>query len=128
MQIKFGEGRIQFPKISQVLFLPPGRYRLEGKLRGAISGKRGLRWQIICATGPHRLLGETEMLLGQSLQWRIFSLDADVPKLSECPGETLRLVHDSRSASEELLSGEVWFSDLRLTHVHPVTALWSPAQ
>ena len=68
------------------------------------------------------------MLLGQSLQWRVFSLDAEVPHLSECSGEVLRLFHDSRSASEELLSGEVWFSDLRLTRVLPVTALWSPAQ
>ena len=64
--IKFGDGRIQFPQISQVLFLPPGRYRLQGNLRGAISGKRGLRWQIFCASGLHKLLGETEMLLGES--------------------------------------------------------------
>ena len=68
------------------------------------------------------------MLLGQSPQWRVFTFDAEVPELSECPGEILRLIHNSRSASEKLLSGEVWFSDLRLTHVLPVTALWSPAQ
>ena len=126
--IKFSDGRIQFPRISQVLYLPPGRYRLEGKLRGAISGKRGLRWQVRCASGSQRILGETEMLLGQSLQWRVFSFDAEVPHLSECSGEILRLIHDLRSASEELLSGEIWFSDLRLTRVLPVTALWSPAQ
>lgn len=128
LHIKFGDGRVQFPQISQVLFLPPGRYRLEGKLRGAISGKRGLRWQIRCASGSQRILGETEMLLGQSEQWRIFAFEAEAPQLSECSGEILRLIHDSRSASEELLSGEVWFSDLRLAHVLPVTALWSPAQ
>jgi hypothetical protein len=126
--IKFGDGRIQFPRMSQVLFLPPGRYRVEGKLRGAISGKRGLRWQIHCASGSQRILGETEMLLGQSMQWRVFSFDAEVPQLTECSGEIVRLIHDSRSASEELLSGEVWFSDLRLKRVLPVTPLWSPAQ
>ena len=126
--IKLSDGRVQFPQMSQVLFLPPGRYRLEGNLRGAISGKRGLRWQIRCASGPQKILGETEMLLGQSPQWRVFTFDAEVPQLSECPGEILRLIHDSRSASEELVSGEVWFSDLRLTHVLPVTALWSTSQ
>ena len=126
--IKFGDGRIQFPQLSQVLFLPPGRYRLEGNLRGAVSGKRGLRWQIRCASGSRRILGETEMLLGQSLQWRIFMLDAEAPQLSECSGEILTLIHDARSSSEEFLSGEVWFSDLRLTHVIPVTAAWTPAQ
>ncbi|HWJ19574.1 MAG TPA: hypothetical protein VNR65_12695, partial [Geobacterales bacterium] len=126
--IKFSDGRIQFPQLSQVLFLPPGRYRLEGNLRGSISGKRGLRWQIRCASGAQKILGETEMLLGQSPQWRVFAFDAEVPEPSECAGEILRLIHDSRSASEELLSGEVWFSNLRLTHLHPVTALWSPVQ
>ncbi len=68
------------------------------------------------------------MLLGQSMRWRVFSFDAEVPQLDECSGEIVRLIHDSRSASEELLSGEVWFSDLRLKRVPPVTALWSAAQ
>ncbi len=57
------------------------------------------------------------MLLGQSLQWRIFSLEADVAQFEECRGQTLRLFHDSRSASEELLHGEVWFSDLHLERI-----------
>jgi hypothetical protein len=64
-----------------------------------------LRWQIRCASGSQRILGETEMLLGQSEQWRIFAFEAEAPQLSECSGEILRLIHDSRSASEELLSG-----------------------
>ena len=68
------------------------------------------------------------MLLGQSPQWRVFTFDAEVPQMPECSGETLRLIHDARSASEELLSGEVWFSDIRLTHMRPVTALWAPVQ
>jgi hypothetical protein len=126
--IKFGDGRIQFPRLSQVLFLPPGRYRLEGNLRGAISGKRGLRWQIRCASGSPGILGETEMLLGQSLQWRVFTFDAEVPEHSQCSGEILQLIHDARSSSEEFLAGEVWFSDLRLTRLNPVTALWAPVQ
>ncbi len=126
--IKFGDGRVQFPQISQYLFLPPGRYRLEGNLRGSISGKRGLRWQIRCVSGSQKILGETEMLLGQSPQWRVFSFDAEAPQLSECTGEIVRLIHDARSASEELLSGEVWFSDLHLTHMVPVSSLWTPVQ
>ncbi len=128
LYLKFADGRVQFPQISQVLLLPPGRYQLEGKLRGAISGKRGLRWQVRCTSGSHQILGETEMLLGQSLQWRIFTLNVEVPPLPECHGETLRLIHDSRSASEELLYGEVWFSDLRFNRVLPETAQWLPAQ
>ncbi len=117
LHVSLGDGRIQFPEVSQVVLLGPGRYRLKGELKGEISGKRGLRWQIRCASGARRVLGETEMLLGQSQQWRIFSLEADVPQLEECRGQTLRLFHDSRSASEELLYGEVWFSDLHLERI-----------
>lgn len=119
LHIRLGNGRIKFPEVSQMTLLPPGRYRLEGKLRGAIIGKRGLRWQLACASG--RILGETEMLLGQTQQWRIFALEADVPQFDECRGEKLKLVHDARSASEELLTGEIWFSDLRVERI-PVSS------
>jgi hypothetical protein len=117
LHVSLGDGRVQFPEVSQVVLLGPGRYRLEGELKGEISGKRGLRWQIRCASGARRVLGETEMLLGQSQQWRIFSLEAEVSQFEECRGQTLRLFHDSRSASEELLHGEVWFSDLHLERI-----------
>jgi hypothetical protein len=57
------------------------------------------------------------MFLGESGHWRIFMLEAEVPELQECRGQVLRLFHDSRSASEQFLSGEVWFRDLRLEHL-----------
>ena len=117
LHVSLDNGRVQFPEVSQVILLGPGHYRLEGELKGEISGKRGLRWQIRCASGARRVLGETEMLLGQSQQWRIFSLEADVSQFEECRGQTLRLFHDSRSASEELLHGEVWFSNLHLERI-----------
>ncbi len=125
LHISFSDGRVEFPEVSQIVVLGPGRYRLEGKLRGSILGKRGLRWQIHCAAGAQSVLAETDMLLGQSQQWRIFTLEAEVPQLEECRGQTLRLFHDSRSASEELLSGEVWFSDLRLERIPAVTGDWT---
>ncbi|MGO8952292.1 MAG: hypothetical protein ACLPWS_03595 [Rhodomicrobium sp.] len=112
LHISFNGGRVQFPEFVQVLLLGPGRYRLEGQVRGSIEGQRGLRWQIRCLRG--KTLGETDMLTGKSQQWRTFSLEAEVPKSQECIGQLVRLVHDSRSASEEFLTGEVWFGDLKL--------------
>jgi hypothetical protein len=119
LHISFGVGRVQFPEVSQVVVLAPGHYRLEGKLRGTILAKRGLRWQLRCALGSRSLLGETEMLVGQSEEWRVFSLEAIVPAGENCAGQTLRLFHDSRSASEEFISGEVWFDDLHLQAAQP---------
>ncbi len=117
LHVSFGTGRVQFPEVSQIVVLSPGRYRLEGKLRGWITAKRGLRWQISCASGSKRVLGETDMLMGQSQQWRIFTLEADVPQNEECRGQILRLFHNSRSASEELISGEAWVAGLRLERI-----------
>jgi hypothetical protein len=125
LHISFGEGRIKFPEVRQVLYLAPGRYRLEGKLHGSISGKRGLRWRLRCLSGE-RVLGETEMLLGRTEQWRVFSFEAEAPASKECLGQELRLIHDARSASEEFMTGEVWFNDLRLERVPAVSAQWAP--
>ena len=122
LHVSFGSGRVKFPELSQIVLLPPGHYRLEGKLRGQISGKRGLRWQLTCASGTRKLLGQTDMLMGETRQWRIFALEAEVPAGGDCIGQVLRLLHDSRSASEEFISGEVWFGDLRLEHVRPAEA------
>ncbi len=116
LHIVFGNGRVAFPVLSQVLVLPPGRYRLAGTLRGSIIGERGLRWRVACLS-PGKVLAETEMLLGQSQRWREFSLDIEVPESPGCRGQELRLFHDARSPSEELVSGEVWFDDLKLRRV-----------
>jgi hypothetical protein len=115
--VNFGSGRVKFPELSQTVLLAPGRYRLEGKLQGAANGKRGLRWQLVCAKAPNRVIAQTDMLMGETEQWRIFTFEADVQASPDCVGQVLRLVHDSRSPSEEFISGEVWFGGLRLERI-----------
>jgi len=115
LHVNMGDGRVQFPEVKQVVLFAAGSYRLDGKLRGQITGKRGLRWQVRCAHGSQRVVGETDMLVGRSQQWRNFTFTFDVPETDECKGQVLRVFHDARSPSEEFISGEVWFSDLRLT-------------
>jgi hypothetical protein len=114
LHITLSDARVQFPEISQALLLKPGRYRFEGKVRGSIIGKRGLRWQLRCLPGEGRVLSETDMLMGQFQQWSFFKLETEVPDLEECRGQVLRLFHDARSASEQLLSGEIWFTNLSI--------------
>ncbi len=115
--VSFGSGRIGFPELSQTLILPPGRYRLEGRLRGSIAGKRGLLWRVHCTHRPQPPLGQTEPLMGTSQTWRLFSFDFEVPNTPDCAAQSLRLFHDSRSPSEELLNGEMWFDDLLLQRI-----------
>lgn len=114
LHVAFGEGRIEFPVVRQVLLLPPGRYRLEGKLRGSIIGKRGLRWELVCDSAAQTRLGASDLLEGESEPWRLFTFEADVPQSTDCIGQVLRLFHDARSASEQYLSGEAWFAGMDL--------------
>ncbi len=117
LHVTFGSGRAQVPEARQVLVLGPGKYRMEGKLRGSVIAKRGLRWQLQCASGSRKVLGETDMLMGESHQWRVFSFEAEIPQTEDCRGQMLRLFHDSRSASEEIISGEIWFTGLHIERV-----------
>lgn len=117
LRVSFSGGRVQFPEVSQVVRLTPGKYRFLGNLRGSMTAKRGLRWQLRCLGGAHQILGETDMLIGQSENWRVFSFEADVPESEDCHGQVLRLFHDSRTASEQLIYGQAWFGGLRLEQI-----------
>ncbi len=114
LHISFGVGRVRFPETSQTLALAPGDYRFKGLFRGKIDAKRGLRWQIRCVGRTRNVLAETEMLIGQFKEWKDFRFEFSVPNDAGCKGQVLRLFHESRSASEELISGDVWFNNLQL--------------
>jgi hypothetical protein len=40
-------GRVEFGGVTQLIMLSPGNYRLKGKYKGQISGRRGLEWRVI---------------------------------------------------------------------------------
>jgi hypothetical protein len=114
LHIGFSAGRIRFPEVRQLLILPAGRFRIEGQMRGGLTGRRGIRWQARCALNPQRVLGETEPILGQMQQWRGFQFEFVTPESDDCRAVELRLYHDARSISEEYMSGEVFFDDIQL--------------
>ena len=116
VRYRFGYGRAKFPETSQILMLPPGPYHLEGALRGLLNTRRGLRWELRCR-GGQRPLAETDMIYGNPQHWQNFVLNADVPDQDDCRAQTLRLYHPARSASEELISGEISFRGIRLARV-----------
>jgi hypothetical protein len=117
IRFNFGVGRVTFPEASQILMLAPGHYRLTGEFQGLMVAKRGLRWQVRCAGGKKSNLAETEMIYGHPRSPETFALDVDVPAGEDCQAQQLRLFHDARSASEELISGEILFRQLSLARL-----------
>jgi hypothetical protein len=113
LYLELGPGRVEFGGVAQTLLLPPGPYRLRGKFRGEITGRRGLVWRIACvgASGP---LGQSPTLVGVSAHWKDFEFAFAVPA-AECRAQHLRLELDARMASEQLVSGSVWYDELTIS-------------
>ena len=48
--IEFGPGRVDFSSgLSELVLLPPGDYKLEGKYKADLVSQRGLKWSVTCA-------------------------------------------------------------------------------
>ena len=91
--------------------LGPGSYRLKGQHKGEMVGRRGLRWRIACAGG--KPIAEGPMMLGKILAWKRFEVGFTVPP-TDCRAQTLRLELDARSASEQLVTGTMWFDEMSI--------------
>lgn len=113
LYIELGPGRVEFGGVAQTLLLPPGSYRLTGKYRGDITGRRGLVWRVTCAgaTGPP--IGQSAMMVGASAPWKDFEFSFTVPA-AECRAQHLRLELDARMASEQLVSGSIWYDEIAI--------------
>jgi hypothetical protein len=57
------------------------------------------------------------MILGSFAEWRSFEFPIAVPD-SGCSAQSLQLTLAARSASEQLISGEIWFDELSLSRNH----------
>lgn len=119
--IEFGYGRVEFRPVSQLTMLPPGVYRLRGAYKGEIIGKRGLLWQVACAGGKKEVVGQSPMVVGATRTWMTFEFEFKTPD-KDCRAQYVSLVQDARSASEQLVSGSIWFSDLHLERVTSISA------
>jgi hypothetical protein len=111
--IEFGHGLVEFQGISQVIMLSAGTYKFQGKYRGEIAGRRGLRWRIACAGAAAIPIGESPMVVGTASPWKDFEFSFSVPK-ADCRAQYVRLVLDARSASEQFVSGSIWYDELRI--------------
>jgi hypothetical protein len=114
--IEFSQGRVEFPGVVQVIMLAPGSYRFKGKYRGELVGRRGLVWRVRCAGAKGAPVGESAMAGGQAPVWRDIEFAFTIPN-ADCRAQELQLELDARMASEQLVSGSIWYDDLRIQRV-----------
>jgi hypothetical protein len=114
--VELGPGRADFRGVSQLLMLTPGSYQLKGIFKGDTRGRRGLQWSIRCADNRGSPIGEGPMFVGVARAWTKFEFTFSVPD-SKCRAQVLKLALAARSASEQLVSGAVWYDDLQISRV-----------
>ena len=128
LSLEFGPGRADFDGVSQLLMLAPGSYRLTGQYKGEIEGRRGLQWRVTCAGGEGAPLAESSMFLGMAPTWTEFAVAFTVPD-ADCRAQELRLVLAARSASEQLVSGSIWYDELRVVRTdQPAESKLTPSR
>jgi hypothetical protein len=111
--IEFGHGRVEFRDVTQLIALGPGSYRLQGSYKGEVVGRRGLQWRVACADGDMTTVGESLMFNTRTPGWEDFAFSFTVPDTG-CPAQSVRLTLAARSASEQFVSGSIWYDELRI--------------
>ena len=114
--MKFGPGRVNFGGIKQLVVLPPGKYQFQGTQKAELVSKKGLFWQVTCAKTSNKSgvqIGKGPAVEGREGAWKPFSFSFTVPR-TDCPAQYVRFSSAARSASEQFMSGSVWFDDLQI--------------
>ena len=114
--VEFGQGRVDFGGVVQVLMLGPGKYRVHGEQRGELQGRRGLRWRLSCLGQRPTVLGQSDMLMGDVPSWSPFEYFITVPP-EGCAAQSLQLILDARTQSETMVRGRAWFNGVSVTGV-----------
>jgi hypothetical protein len=114
--IDFQYGRVDYHSVTELVMLPPGRYEFVGEYQGKLVGPRGMKWRVVCADGNMTNGGESQMLTGVMKDWSTVDFAFTVPD-KDCPAQYVRLDLDARMASEQLISGSIYFDDLKILRV-----------
>lgn len=94
--------------VRQLIVLPPGGYRLSGRMLDAgDGGAGGFVWRVICV-GADDPLAKAPAPAGPGGQWRAFSADFTVPA-SGCPAQLLDLAADRGDLPKDIT---LWYDDL----------------
>lgn len=102
--------------LRQLVVLPPGAYRLTGRMLDAgDGGAEGFVWRVICVGAPDPL-AKAPAPPGAAGQWHAFSADFAVPA-SGCPAQLLDLAADRGELQKDIT---LWYDDLAIVPISGV--------
>jgi len=116
--LDFGAGRVSELGVTQLVTLPPGQYRFEGRTNMDVVSQRGLQWRITCANKAKTRIAESPVARGFSKDWESFAFAFTVPD-DDCRAQYVELAFDARWASEQFISGTIWYDDLGIVQDQP---------
>jgi hypothetical protein len=116
LMVDFQFGRVDYHSVTELVMLTPGTYQFSGEYKGNLVGPRGLKWRIACAAETAANVGESAMITGSTKAWNNITFTFTIPDKG-CDAQYVRLDLDARMASEEMVSGSIFFDDLRISRV-----------
>ena len=112
LRVSFSGKRVRFRHVSQELALPPGGFRIRGRVRpDQLEGRLGVGLVFRCTLGSSMPVVQSEPWLGTG-EWREFWFDVSVPP--DCRGQQLRLESLGKREVDHELRGTLWLDDLRI--------------
>lgn len=113
LHVAFDGQRVHFQHVQQALYLEPGSYRLQGRVRpDGLRAERGLRWTVRCGGSDARLLAESDAFVGSD-DWQVFTMNFTVSDAG-CRVQVLRLELQGRAELDFEAQGGIWFDDLTI--------------
>jgi tetratricopeptide (TPR) repeat protein len=115
LRVSFRGQRVQFQHLHQYLMLPPGPYRLYGRVRpDNLQAQHGMQWALYCL-GIKEPTAVSPRFRG-SEQWTRFRTEFDVPA-EACPVQMLRLELAGSVRLDYDATGTIWFDSLAIERV-----------
>jgi len=115
LHLIFRDREKRFQHVHQPLFLDPGSYRVEGRVRtDSLDSKGGLKWIVRCLLPEASIFGESERFLGSG-KWRDFSFELQVP--DACTAQEIRLVSAGARDFEHKITGGIWFDRMSMRKI-----------
>ncbi|MEL6373399.1 MAG: hypothetical protein AAFR04_05475 [Pseudomonadota bacterium] len=123
LRLRFDNRRVTMTGVRQRTLLPPGRYMLSADYFGKVVGPRGLTWSMLCE-GQHKPRATSRMVIGVTRTWSTLEFAFEVPEgtaqaPNPCRVQRFTLQHASRTRAERLVSGEIWFDNVKIERQPP---------